>query len=257
MSDPFFGNMLFWIVPYLAMIFYQLPIPFFQKRLTYHQTSAIQMYCLLISLPFVYQIFVFPHTIILGVFPDYLLYFYLAGVFWLSIFYLDLFPSIKSIFQSFLVIYVGSFVWEIPINIRCLLESGYHSAIILHLLGVFPYIFLYSITKPPKKNMIILSFLPIVFTSMVLLVYPIHDIYLQDWGYSFSVATLLQIPCRIVTFVCLGVLFRPKGTSRIIQTLNKVFNKFIDKCLFILFIPLFILSRKQHRQDENYRPSHK
>jgi len=203
------------------------------------------------SLPFVYQIFVFPHTIILGVFPDYLLYFYLAGVFWLSIFYLDLLPSIKSIFQSFLVIYVGSFLWEIPINLRCLLESGYHSAIILHLLGVFPYIFLYSITKPPKKNMIILSLLPIFFTSIVLLVYPIHDIYLQDWGYSFSVATLLQIPCRIVTFVSLGVLFRPKGESKLIQSLRRALEIFADVFLYLIWIPAFLESRK------DYRPSRK
>jgi len=205
-------NILFYISPYLAMIVHDM---------SKHIPESIQNSLLLIYLGGSGFLLMYALPInkwlIYKFIPSYLLFFYVFCWTGLCIILLTLkgnnaqINGLKAITISFLIMYVSSFFWEIPENIYWLIKRGWHSAILLHLLGAFPYIWLDGRRKW-KKNPSNLSFLALSwgFTALGLLIFQssMHMVYHpSSWAPNLTLIAWYFLICRVMAVLTLSMWF--------------------------------------------------
>lgn len=215
-------NLLFYIAPYIAMIFYDL-----SKRIP----KTIQDLILLIYLGFSGFILMYALPInkwlIYKFIPSYLLFFYVGSWTVICLILLTLkqqnesIDEIKAITVAFIIVYTASFFWEVPENIYWLMKRGWHSAVLLHLLGAFPYIWLDGRRKW-KKNLSNLSFLALSWgvTALGLFMFQasMHMVYHpSSWAPNLTLIAWYFLICRIIAVLTLSMWFvwgSPQGFIR-------------------------------------------
>lgn len=134
-------NLSFYLAPYIFMIFHRLnPSP--RKLLLPFSAASF-----FIGVVFYQR---YHYAKVAG--GSFNAFHYLVGLylsFWIisSLLSLRRHSVSQALAVGFMISYITSFYWELPQNILSILEMGWHSAILLHLLGVFPLIWLIKITK--------------------------------------------------------------------------------------------------------------
>jgi len=145
--------------------------------------------------------------------PIYLLLFYaLGGLITILAFYVTNRSRYDSLLLGFLVAYVASFYWEIPENIFWQLKRGYHPALLLVLLGVFPYIWLDKrLGWKRSRGNILLVLLGWASTTFGVLITP-SNIYTTSFG------VLYFLFCRVLCLLVLVKVFiLDKGSKSIFE----------------------------------------
>lgn len=234
MNKLFIINILFYVSPYLAMILHDM---------SRHIPKIIREGMLLLYLGFVGFVcmYAFPVNkwLIYKFIPSYLLFFYVAswgGVCCIIMAQRSLFKTInpvKAITMSFLIIYTASFFWEVPENLYWLIKRGWHSAVLLHILGTFPYIWLDGRRKWKKtKENLSLIVLAWGTTVLGLLLFQSSMGMVYDpssWSPGLSPIVWYFLGCRVVAVFVLTVLF-------VWGSLRDFYNWV---CLMFVFVKLF------------------
>lgn len=161
MNPVYYLNIIFYLGPYLFMIFHDLfsTIPYKTKQ---YLNGAI---------PLITAILCFSSLLIIGAtskglvemasfIPNYLLIYYLIILMTtIFVFIHYKYPGFKGTIYSFILVYISTFFWEIPENIYWQLKRGFHPTLIFTLLGVFPYIWLDKKLpwRKSTKNILLLS----------------------------------------------------------------------------------------------------
>lgn len=141
-------NLIFYISPYIVMVLYNLKDKIPSRAKTVIKISGFVIVLVTFSLSSMYLIWRGyttggEYVTVFGYMPTYLLVFYsFSAIIGILAFYIVGYSSYDSLQLGFILAYVVSFYWEIPENIFWQLRRGYHPAMILALLGVFPYIWL-------------------------------------------------------------------------------------------------------------------
>ena len=127
---------------------------------------------------------------------------------------------LKSISLSFCLVFFGSFLWELPYHIyTIIIRGGIDGAFPLHLLYIFPIVFVYEkvrTNKLFKENVktlcIILGFSSLVMISLLLSSYNIWNVYLNS-SIEQTIEKSVWIISRAVTFLGLFFIYS-KSTLR-------------------------------------------
>jgi len=166
MNTVLICNMAFYLSPYVVMMTYDLRdrIPSKLKKFV----SNVGMVFLIST--FIYSVISLIHygytknggyVTFGGFIPTYLLTFYVLSVL-ISVLacYMTSYSLYESLHLGFLISYVTSFYWEVPENIFWQIKRGYHPAILLAMLGAFPYIWLNKKIgwEKNRKNMSLILF---------------------------------------------------------------------------------------------------
>jgi len=159
-------NLLYYLFPYIVMVFYGLSTRMSRRVkvwLTMSMSAALLVGVWLSGsflLLFGYYKDNMP-VAIFGYMPPYLALFYSAGtLFCAYILSSKSYSWYNSMLLGSLITYVSSFYWEIPENIYWQFVRGYHPAILLVVLGAFPYIWLdkHLKWKKTRGNLLLILF---------------------------------------------------------------------------------------------------
>ena len=199
-------NLVFYISPYVVMILYDLrdKIPNKLKKFT---GNAGIVFLVCGSIYSVVSLAYYGYTkngnyvtVFNGFIPTYLLTFYILSVLVTVVAcYITNRGWYESLHLGFLISYVASFYWEVPENIFWQIKRGYHPAILLAMLGAFPYIWLNKKIgwEKTRKNI-----------SLVLLGWStttLGVLTLESNVYTTPIGGLYFLFCRVV---CLLVLIK-------------------------------------------------
>jgi len=212
MNKLFIINILFYVSPYLAMILHDM---------SRYIPKIIREGVFLLYLGFIgficFYSFPLNKWLIYKFIPSYLLFFYVAS--WAGVCFIIMsqrarFKSlnpVKAITMSFLIIYTASFFWEVPENLYWLVKRGWHSAVLLHILGVFPYIWLDGRRKWKKtKGNLFLMGLAWGVTGLGLLLFQSSMGMVYDpssWSPRLSLIAWYFLGCRVLSVVVLTIIF--------------------------------------------------
>jgi len=198
MNIPIFQifSLVFWLIPYIAMIVYQLDPP--REKMMW----ALLGFGIVVGGFFIYHFSYEGGLLLRGLHVLMLLY---IGMWIVSYRHYRKWLSFsRALSVGFVLSYVVSFYWEIPINVYDLWRKGLHGSLPGHVLGLFPLVWLLKKVKVQLgwKN-IFLIFLGVVPTILGIMI--VGDLSMNIPLISIRFSYLLF--CRLWGYVCMSYVF--------------------------------------------------